>query len=385
MSEYQYYEFQAIDRKLTAADMQALRALSSRAEITSASFVNTYNYGDFRGSPETLMEKYFDAHVYVANWGTRRLMLRVPRRLLDEKIAAAYGAGDLAQAKRKGEFVVLDWSTGEGSGDGGWEQGEGWLASLLPLRAELLGGDRRALYLGWLVGAQDGALDEDDVEPEVPPGLSRLSPALERFAEFLRIDPALIEVASEGQATSDGKDDNAALRAWIAALPVATKDEYLRRLVEEEDPHLRPELLQEFQRARTGAKAKKPSGPPRRTVASLLAAAEARAEANERAEAEREAKERAAREAKEAREKKKRLDALAKDEPSAWRKVDALVAKTDHDEAVALLVDLRDLAAREGRLGAFLVKVDALRSQHKSKQALLRRINKAGLRGLAVG
>ena len=65
-----------------AADMQALRALSSRAEITSASFINTYNYGDFRGSPETLMEKYFDAHVYVANWGTHRLMLRVPRRLL---------------------------------------------------------------------------------------------------------------------------------------------------------------------------------------------------------------------------------------------------------------------------------------------------------------
>ena len=385
MSEYQYYEFQAIDRKLTAEDMQALRALSSRATITPASFVNQYNYGDFRGSPEALMEQYFDAHVYIANWGTHRLMLRLPRRFFDEKVLKAYGAGRLAQAKQKGEFVVLDWATGEDSRDGDWEHGEGWLASLLPLRGELLGGDRRALYLGWLLAAQDGELGEDDVEPEVPPGLSRLSPALERFAEFLRLDAALIEVAAEGQTAGDGDDGGAALRAWIAALPVTTKDEYLGRLVAGEDPHLRSELLQEFQRSRAGTTAKRRSAPSRRTVAALLAAAAERAEGNARAAAEREAKERAAREAKEAREKKKRLDALAKDEPSAWRKVDALVAKTDHDEAVALLVDLRDLAEREGRLGPFLAKVGALRSQHKSKQALLRRINKAGLRGPAAG
>ena len=125
MSEYQYYEFQAIDRKLTAEDMQALRALSSRATITPASFVNQYNYGDFRGSPEALMEQYFDAHVYIANWGTHRLMLRLPRRFFDEKVLKAYGAGRLAQAKQKGEFVVLDWATGEDSRDGDWEHGEG--------------------------------------------------------------------------------------------------------------------------------------------------------------------------------------------------------------------------------------------------------------------
>lgn len=37
MSEYQYYELQAIDRPLTAREMEALRRLSSRATITQGS------------------------------------------------------------------------------------------------------------------------------------------------------------------------------------------------------------------------------------------------------------------------------------------------------------------------------------------------------------
>ena len=49
MSEYQYYEFQALDKPLTKQQQKELRSLSSRAEITATSFVNEYNYGDFRG------------------------------------------------------------------------------------------------------------------------------------------------------------------------------------------------------------------------------------------------------------------------------------------------------------------------------------------------
>jgi len=37
MSEYQYYEFQAIDRPLDQAAQQALRAISSRAPTTRSS------------------------------------------------------------------------------------------------------------------------------------------------------------------------------------------------------------------------------------------------------------------------------------------------------------------------------------------------------------
>ena len=46
MSEYQYYEFLAIDRPLTDTEMGELRSISSRGEITPTSFSNEYNWGD---------------------------------------------------------------------------------------------------------------------------------------------------------------------------------------------------------------------------------------------------------------------------------------------------------------------------------------------------
>ena len=42
MSEFQYYEFQAIDRPLDEEAQQALRRISTRARITPHSLVNIY-------------------------------------------------------------------------------------------------------------------------------------------------------------------------------------------------------------------------------------------------------------------------------------------------------------------------------------------------------
>jgi len=39
------------------------------------------------------MERYFDAPVYVANWGSHCFMLRFPRELIDADAAAAYDNG----------------------------------------------------------------------------------------------------------------------------------------------------------------------------------------------------------------------------------------------------------------------------------------------------
>jgi hypothetical protein len=48
------------------------------------------------------MHRYFDAFVYVANWGSRRMMFRIPRRFLDAKAAAAYCDGEaLSLAAKK--------------------------------------------------------------------------------------------------------------------------------------------------------------------------------------------------------------------------------------------------------------------------------------------
>lgn len=55
MSEYQYYEFLALDRPLDGEAMGALRAISSRSEITPTRMSNVYHYGNFKGDPYALM------------------------------------------------------------------------------------------------------------------------------------------------------------------------------------------------------------------------------------------------------------------------------------------------------------------------------------------
>jgi hypothetical protein len=74
VSEYQSYEFVALDRPLTPAEMAELRSISTRAQITPTRFFNEYHWGDLKADPDKLLARYFDVHVYFANWGSRRLM-----------------------------------------------------------------------------------------------------------------------------------------------------------------------------------------------------------------------------------------------------------------------------------------------------------------------
>jgi hypothetical protein len=51
MSEYQYYEFLALDRAFTHHDIRELRKYSTRATITATRFVNHYEWGNFKVIP----------------------------------------------------------------------------------------------------------------------------------------------------------------------------------------------------------------------------------------------------------------------------------------------------------------------------------------------
>ena len=68
MSEYQYYEFQAIDRPLHESEQAEISRLSRRVALTPRQAVFTYSYGDFPSNPITVLTKYFDAMLYLANW-----------------------------------------------------------------------------------------------------------------------------------------------------------------------------------------------------------------------------------------------------------------------------------------------------------------------------
>jgi hypothetical protein len=217
MSEYQYYEFQAIDRPLTERQIRELRRYSTRASITSTRFVNRYEWRDFKGDPSAWMAKYFDAFLYVANWGTRELMFRFPRRVVDLATAKNYCCG-AASAQSSGDFVILDFLSEDEPGDDWDDDGTGWLSALIPLRAEIARGDHRALYLAWLGRVQKRATENGTIGPPVPPGLGKLTAAQKAFADFLRIDADLMAVASTHSSKARHGVSRKAVERWVASL-----------------------------------------------------------------------------------------------------------------------------------------------------------------------
>jgi len=272
MSEYQYFEFVAVDRPLTGEEMAQLRQLSTRAEITPTSFTNTYHWGNFGGDPLRMVERYFDAHLYEANWGTRQLVLRLPERLLDADTAHLYTADEISTSWTSGEHVILDF-VNEDQDDEWAEDSENWLPSIISARADLAAGDLRLLYLGWLLAAQSGALEDDDYEPPVPAGLGQLNGPLQRFADFLRLDPDLITVAAGRSAPRAlGGPSATVLRTWVSGLPREDKDEALLRLLDGEQALVVPELLRRFHED-SGTVPVCDDGTEPRTVGELLYAA----------------------------------------------------------------------------------------------------------------
>jgi hypothetical protein len=320
VSEYQYYEFQALDRPLTDVEMLELRAVSSRADITRTRFVNEYNWGDFKGKPHKWMERYFDAFLYLANWGTRQLMLRFPADALDLETARRYCLGQETMARAHGDHVILSFMSDEEGGDTWDDDGSGWLASILPLRTEIAAGDHRALYLAWLLLVQTEHTDEEEPEPPVPPGLSTPSGALKAFSDFLRIDADLVQVAAERSLPALASPDADEVRAWVASLGDAERVDLLARVAAGQERQVRTELLRRVHASRGAAPASEVAP---RTAQELLDAAEQVAEQRERAKAEAAAREKARRDREAAVARQKHLDRLADREEDLWGEVDA--------------------------------------------------------------
>jgi hypothetical protein len=384
MSEYQYYHFQAIDQPLSKQQMQALRAISTRAEITATSFINTYNWGDLKADPRQLMRQYFDAHVYVANWGTHRLMLKIPRNLIDVDTAKLYGS-ECFEIYPDAKFVILDFTSQDESGeyDDYLETGEGLMASLLPLREEIMQGDLRAFYIAWLAGVSE---DDERQEPPIPPGLRRLSGPLQRFAHFLRLDEHLLEAAIQGDTQPAlVEPTREEMAGWIAYLPRAEKDTLLVTLLTAEDAPmtLANRLRQRFHQAWRQAQPAliQTAAQSRRTTRELWHLRETLAQEAQRRQAAAEARKRAEQERQAAAQRKQYLASLVAQEPRLWQDIAALLSTTQptkYDEAVRLLRDLRDLATDRGHIAQWEARLEEFRQRYARKPSLMQRFDKAG-------
>lgn len=274
MSEYQYYEFQALDRPLTREEQETVASLSSRVQPHPRRAVFVYSYSDFRGDPEKVLAQYYDAMFYLANWGSRHLLFRFPAALVDvtemERYRVATDEDDLSEAltvEQPGEYVVLGIRLDEEESFG-WVDGEGWLDRLIGLREEVLRRDYRALYLAWLKGITlECHVNREALEPPIPPGLAALTPSLQAFVELFDVDKDLLEDAiKRSPALKPARLSQARLRQAIQGMTEEDKNAFLLRLLADE-PRLSLSLYQHLGFLSASAAGEH----SRRTVGDLLA------------------------------------------------------------------------------------------------------------------
>jgi hypothetical protein len=370
MSEYQYYEWQTIDRPLTASEQREVNALSSHMDtVTSSQAVVTYSWGDFKHDPQHVLLKYFDAFLYDSNFGTRQLMFRLPKKLVDVSSIQPYLVEDQITLQAHGAYLVLEIQINEESDFFEGVESDSVLGQLTPLRDQLLQGDLRLLYLAWLKVISMGGAEEmeDEPEPPVPAGLKKLNAGLQAFADFFEIDPHLISAAAEAsqQAESSAAPD---YKTALAKLTRAESDAHLLQIVCGE-----PGAVLALKKRLTNLMKAKPDAPSssHRRAGELFAQAEKiQLAANRQAQAEAE------------RQRIARLEKVAETEESTWANVENLLSQkrgSAYDDATRLLVELRDMAEYKQRKRQFNERFKSIRERYGKSTALTDRFRRAGL------
>jgi len=378
VSEYQYYEFRSLDRELTDGEIDALEAISTRAQVTPTSFTNHYDWGDLKADPFKLLEKYFNAFVYVSDWGSRRFCLRVPKDSIDQEQVERLLKGDHAWTSQSRQYLILGLEISELDPDFA-DDGTRWMQALLPLRSDILRGDFRSLYLGWLLCLQHEEFDAEEPEPAVPAGLGDLAKPLRSLIDFLHIDPDLIEAGAEVSEPLNACPNREQLDAWVRALSEQEKNRLLITALLESGENWKNEILRRFHSGYQPGDSS-PKKPPFRTIGDLRAAAQLCAQRRaDKIKAIRAAEE-AQRKALEAENRARYLDLLAGHQETTWTTIHSLIEKrhaSPYDQAVRLLIDLRDLAVRQRQEPEFQNKLENLRQTHSANKKFLERLTGA--------
>lgn len=371
MSEYQYYEWQTIDRPLNASEQREVNGLSSHMDAaTSTQAVVTYSWGDFKHDPEKVLLKYFDAFLYDSNLGVRRLMFRLPKDLVDVSSIQPYLFEDRIMLEERGKYFILEIQISEDSDSFEWVESGGVLGQLTPLREQLLQGDTRLLYLAWLkaISAEDPEGTEEAPEPPVPTGLKKLNASLQALAEFFEIDPHLISAAA-GSSKKEESSPEPDLESAAAKLTRTESDAHLLQIARGE-----PGAVLSLKKHLTQLSGRKSSSLSQstRTASELFELAgkieiEAKRKAREETE----------------RKRIQRLEKLAQEEETAWVNVENLLGQkrgSTYKEATKLLVELRDMADYKQRKNKFAERFKSICGEYGKSVALMERFRRAGLK-----
>ena len=202
MSEYQYVEFQAIDRPLNDKQLEFAQRQSSRAEVSRRSLTVEYQYSSFNGDIDGLLRQGFDVFLLYANYGPREIRLRLPDGLpFEKRVWSEFVDGERLKwskdAKGKGGILALSPFHESGDLESVWDFPQ-YVDAAIQIRERLMVGDLRALYLLWLCAADDDYNDPDEtIEPPVPHGMSELHGPSEQLLTFFGLDTLLLKAAAE--------------------------------------------------------------------------------------------------------------------------------------------------------------------------------------------
>ena len=371
MSEFQLYEFQALDRTLTSADREYLEQLSSRVSVTATSAQFNYSYGSFRGEPLEILERCFDIMLYQANFGVIQLAIRVPKEIAAPDLYEPYCVPYGISIKQTSKSIIVDISLSYEEYSGGWLSDEGDLVGIVPLRTALMKGDLRMLYLAWLAtGYSSESFDWDNtIEPPVPPNLNQLSPELICLANIFDIGTDLIAVAASNS-ESISVEFTEPIEEWISALSENERTRYLLRVAEGEI-NVGVELMQRL-RQQFGKTPKSVSVEGRRTFAELVGTAE------EKTQERQQAAQKLAADAEQARIKSLGGPKVE----SQWLVVERLVKAgqaKNYNEAVGRVEELRAIAEESGKLKAFNARLKELKQTASRKKSFISKLLEAGL------
>ena len=260
----------------------------------------------------------------------------------------------------------------------GMEDGRGWMARLAPVRDELLRGDIRSLYIGWLAAVTREMMDDDDMEPLPMEGLGNLTAAQQALAEFLEVDQDLLAGAGMG---SPALQDEAPLQKemddWLGGLPQDEVTALLKQLLAGRGQQAERTLKNRFAAWRRGLRGDR-SEVPRRTVGELRK----NAETAEKIRLEQEKREQERREVKRRKEREAYLETLAKDFPKAWKSVQQTVERGSglaYDEACRALADLSEAYSVHASRKTFQQELRKFMAGHMRRKALIQRLVKAGI------
>lgn len=386
MGSFEMHRFRTIDRPLSKPEMEEIDSWSSRFSPTSTGVTYIYHYGSFKQDAEKVFPKYFDAMLYVDSWGTKQLMFRFPKDLVDFKTLVKFDNereyGPHLDCKRVGNYIIMDlyWHEEEG---GEWvEEDDYILDTLLPLREEILNGDYRTLYLGWLMvqgagGSKDEDYDDEDEEdwadeedyssmPPIPANLQRLTSAHRYLIEKFEIDKDIVKAAA--LASPNASQQKPDYKKLIALLPKEEKEAFLLRFATGErrtEIQLR-QRLEELGGGKNGlAFGKSPSWTTLTKKAKVIEDEAAK----EQAEVQRVAH-------------INRMESLILKQSRMWHEAETNILKAQgnsYDKATKILYKLKEIAEYEDKSRKFEQKLKEFLSPYIRRTALIRRLRSEGV------